>query len=294
MLNGFRENTTDITRLRLTARLEVSRHHADVSGDARGLEELLDETRGLLGATDPLAFRIECALEEMRSRDRSTANSADVWERLQQRACAYLPPHDQTLMRIRSFEAQYIRRRGEDGDVDRGITLYRQELERRARLKGEFAYPTSMTRGNLAYALLARGRPADLREAREILEQEVAHRTTAYGPESDFTGLARGNLGRTLLRLHESGPRNSGGEEDDLPTRALAIADSLKTSRGRRFGRRNNATLSAHLLRAHALLLLGLIDEARTEIRYVRAFVTNRGISIERSWYNELCRRLEA
>ncbi|MGI5243271.1 hypothetical protein [Dactylosporangium sp. CA-139066] len=285
------DDTGDLTRIRFAARFEVDQHHAEQTGELTPLESLVTKAKRHLGPTDYLTFRIECGLEEVRSRRRAAAASADAWDDLYLRASAHLNRLDRVLMRIESFHAQYTRRRG---DIEGGIQLYRDALAKRSEALGENTYDTHMTRGNLAFALLDSGEPAYLDEALAILEAEVSYRTTEYGPESEFACRAAGNLGRALVRRYERDVHDGVAEPDTGSLhRALAIATEQISIRDRRNGRTDAFTSNAHLLRAHALLLLDRRDDARTELKFVAAVVEGRRVPVEQDWLAELTARLE-
>jgi hypothetical protein len=187
-------------------------------------------------------------------------------------------------MNARSLIARYTWLRGGDGDVDRGIELYAQELAARTAMLGPDDYRTRSIRACLATALRDRGTHDDLSRSLAMLREEVAHRSLRYGADHEFAGEARATLASTLLRLGEPA----------LVTEALAIATELADGRRLRFGHHDARTLGAHLLRAHALLLASRRSAAEAEVRYVEAVARTGRDIVDRRWLEYLARAVRS
>jgi hypothetical protein len=185
-------------------------------------------------------------------------------------------------MAIRSFQAQYIRRRGRPEDLDAGVTLYRQEWELRREHLGEDDYRIRITRANLGLAIRERARPGDLEEALRILEAETSDRLGRYRGTHPFTWDVQTVLAQTYVRAAEAS--QDAGRRRDHATKALELARLVAVQRHKRFGWTDAATLRAQLVEAHALLLLGRQDEAVPEIRHVRTAATVRQVALDPGW----------
>lgn len=276
----------------LAARYETLMHRAEASGDISGLEVLHADAVRELDPTHGIVFLVECGIEDIRSRTRPVLRSVKVWDRLRERAAAVLEPDDPTLMTIEGFRARHSRRRGRPEDLDAGVEAYRRNwLQRRGSL-GEDHYRTRTMRANLAIALRERDGEGDLDEALGILREEIAHRTGRYGEPHPFTWIARLVMAQTLVRAAEKA-----AEPDDRhrPAREAAqIADSLVERRRFRFGVTDLSTLRAHLVHAHALLVLGRVAEAIPEIRHVQARARLTRVPLEPGWAESLLARAHA
>jgi hypothetical protein len=257
-------------------------HRTDATGEIELLERLHDRAVRALGATDTVAFLVECALEEIRSLHRTARESVTAWKDLLVRAERALRPADTTLMSIRSYHAQHVRRLGGHDDLDVGVDLYDREWRLRREHLGEDDYRTRITRANLAVALRDRGRGDDLARGLEMLWSEVRHRSGRYGENDPFTWMACSALARTLVRFAEECGDPAAAES--YARQALETAESVVKGRGSRLGRNDAATLRAHLAHAEAQLLVGPREEAIREIRFVRAAARRTGAHLDPGW----------
>jgi hypothetical protein len=267
---------------RLSGRLECLLHRAEQTGRLEALERLHAEAVADPEVSAHVSMFVECGIEALRSRSRPVEDSVPVWDALRARAERALDPADTTLMSIRSFQAQYTRRRGRPEDLDAGIAMYRQEWELRREHLGEDDHRTQMTRANLGLAIRERARPGDLAEALRILEQEMSDRLCRYLGTHPFTWDVQTVLAQTYVRAAEAD--DDPGRCRDHATKGLELARLVAVQRRRRFGWADAATLRAQLVQAHALLLLGRADEAVPEIRHVRTAAGVRQVSLDPGW----------
>ncbi|RKS77157.1 hypothetical protein BZB76_2532 [Actinomadura pelletieri DSM 43383] len=266
----------------LAARYETLMHRAEAAGDVSGLETLQADAERELGPTHRIVFLVECGIEDIRSQTRPVLHSVQVWNRLSERAAAVLSPDDPTLMTIEGFKARHGRRRGRPEDLDAGVEAYRRNWLRRREGLGEDHYRTRTMHANLAVALRERDGEGDLDEALGILREEIAHRTERYGELHPFTWIARLVMAQTLVRAAEKAVRPD--ERHRYAWEAARVAELLIGRRRFRFGVADLSTLRAHLVHAHALLMLGRADEAIPEIRHVRARAMLTRVPLEPGW----------
>ncbi|MEO3788430.1 hypothetical protein ABGB12_34305 [Actinocorallia sp. B10E7] len=256
------------------------------SGDAAMLEEMFEQARSTPGHSAALIFRIEYELEKIRSRGRPVADSAAVWDDLVRRGAVRLPPDDPAMLTARSLRAQYTRRRGLPGDIDRAIEMYRDEQRLREELFSADDPRTSTARANLALTIRERDRPGDLETARELLEREALFRIDRYGPDRPFTWIANIVFAQTLLLLADRADTDT---RRDLARQAADLTRQMLQSRRRRYGDGHRSTLRAQIVYAHALLLLGQAEDAVAELREVQA-VEGRGM-LDPGWSDYLLAR---
>lgn len=268
------------------AELHTVAAYAADSGDPTTLEEMFDQARSRPGIPAALIFRIECELEKIRSRGRPVADSATVWADLARRGAVRLPPGDPAMLTARSLRAQYTRRRGLPGDIDRAIEMYQDEQRLREELFSADDPRVSTARANLALTIRERDRPGDLETAWKLLEREVLFRIDRYGPERPFTWIANIVLAQTLLLLAD---RADSGARRDLAEQAADLTLQMLRSRRRRYGDGHRSTLRAQVVHAHALLLLGRADEAVTELQEVQAAEVHG--TLEPGWSDYLLAR---
>jgi hypothetical protein len=267
---------------RLSGRLQCLLHRAEQTGRLDALEELHAEAVADPEVSPHVSLFVECCLEGLRSRSRPVDDSVAVWDALRERAGRHLGPADTTLMSIRSFQAQYTRRRGRPADLDAGVALYREEWELRRAHLGADDYRTRITRANLGLAIRERARPGDLDEALRILETETGDRLARYSGTHPFTWDVQTVLAQTCVRVAEA--TGDPGERRRHATRGLELARLVAGQRRRRFGWADAATLRAQLVAAHALLLLGRAAEAVPEIRHVRTAAGVRRVALDPGW----------
>lgn len=275
----------------LRAELWTVMAHAAETGDLQALERLRATVAGLEPRVHPsLELLIECDLEALRSRSRAVAASVRVWEDLTRRAANTLAGDDPTLLSIRSLYAQYVRRRGEPGDLERGVRMYHEEWARRLDLLGEDDSRTGVAHANYALALRERGGADDLATALKLLKTEALRRIERYGAAHPFTWKAQVVLAQTQVRAAEGSPEPVGRKQ--FAEEAAATAKALLDSRRRRYGFSDRSTLNAHLVHAQALLVLGRTDEAVPEIRTVQQAGRRRpGTGLDPGWAELLLAR---
>jgi hypothetical protein len=248
----------------LRGQLQTFRHHAASSGETRHVERLHAIALEAFGQADKITLMLECALEEIRSNERTVTASAAAWQALEDRA-GVLGEDDPTLMRIRAFRVRFVRLRGGGrGDTDRGVAGYYAEWQRRLGVLGPDHYRTSVARANLAVALRERCRDSDLDQACEILREEVERRGRIFGADDPFTSSAELVLAQTLVRVTEVDGDVSCAEA------AREILSRLVVARFLRYGMADVATLRAQLVHAHAMLVLGQTSAALSGISHVR------------------------
>jgi hypothetical protein len=270
---------------RLAARLECLLYQAERTRDLTALSALHAEVLGD-GDRSPvyrrLALSVECAIEVLRSEARPVADSVPIWDALRAQAETVMEPDDAVLMSIRSFQAQYTRRRGRPEDLDAGCRMYEEELALRRRYLGEDDYRTRITRANWALALRDRGEEGDVSQAVRILEEEMEHRLNHYGGAHPFTWEVQTVLAQTTLRAG-----TSSGDPSVRRHRAAGALDLIRpvaTHRLKRFGWTDAATLRAQLVEANVLLELGEAGEAVAEIRHVRTAADVAGAPLDSGW----------
>ncbi|MBL7497451.1 hypothetical protein I6A81_14540, partial [Frankia sp. CN7] len=213
---------------RLRGRIQTMLTYADATADPRPLVGLLREVTAAVGPASPLALLVEYRVEELRSRARSVADSAAVWDALHARAEAALEPRDTTLMSIKALHARYTRLSSGPADRDEAVATYEVEWRRRLAILGAQAHRTSTAHANLAVALRDRGRQDDLRRACRIARAELALRRTVWGADHAFTWIARVILAQTLLRIVERfAPGPDGAGPAAGPATASAHLDAL-------------------------------------------------------------------
>jgi hypothetical protein len=188
---------------RLRGRTQTMLTYAELAADAHPLAALLEEIAEALGPESPLALLVEYRLEELRSRTRSVAESARVWDDLHARADASLDPRDTTLMSIKALHARFARLSGGPTDRDTAVQSYEVEWRRRLAILGARAHQTSTAHANLATALRERGGADDLRRACLIARREIAVRLDAWGEDHAFTWIAQAILAQCLLKAAE-------------------------------------------------------------------------------------------
>ncbi|MBL7490612.1 hypothetical protein I6A60_37730 [Frankia sp. AgB1.9] len=205
------EDSGESTR-RLRGRVQTMLTYADQAADPRPLVGLLEEVSDRLGADSPLALLVEYTVEELRSRTRSVAESARVWDDLHVRADSSLDRRDTTLMSIKALHARYVRLSGDPVDRDAAVQSYEVEWRRRLAILGARAHRTSTAHANLATALRERGTSDDLRRACVIARQEISVRLAVWGPEHSFTWIPQIILAQCLLKAAERAvPRQAAG-----------------------------------------------------------------------------------
>jgi hypothetical protein len=264
------------TEVRVLAEARTVLVYAAETGDYKPLVELARDAarNGEIGHSVRLS--IECDLQALASRSRPVAKSVPIWEDMAGRAAALLPEDDPTLMSIRSMYAQYVRRRSETGDEERGVQMYRDELIRRIEHFGQDDPRTGIARTNLAIALRERGRPGDVDHALRILEEETLGRMGRHGAGHPFTWRAQIILALTKVRAAERAADEE--ERGQHALQALDITHALLDARRRRYGGSDRSTLNARLVHAQALVVLGRIAEAVAEIGEVRGISRRPGM----------------
>lgn len=217
---------------RLRGRVQMVLTHAELTTDPRPLALLLDEVAEALGPDSSLALLVEYGVEELRSRNRSVAASARVWDDLHVRADAALDRRDTTLMSIKALHARYARLSGDEVDRDAAVDGYEVEWRRRLAMLGPREHRTSTAHANLATALRERGTPDDLRRSCLIARQEIAVRLAAWGQENSFTWIPQIILAQCLLKVAERAcPPQEGATEPGEAGTAPA-ADSPTSAGG--------------------------------------------------------------
>lgn len=282
-----RMNETEAT---LRAELRTVLARAEETGDLDRLEELQRIVAAERGKINPsVELQLECDLEALRSRHRPVAESVLRWERLAWRARQVLPGDDPAQLRIRSFHARYVRRRGRPGDQDEGVRMYRKEWDRRRALFDDDDPRTGVARANYALALRERGAADDLERALQLLEDETLLRLDRYGSAHPFTWKAQVVLAQTQIRAAEGS--DDPAERERRAQEAMEIAEALLHSRRRRYGVSDQSTLHAHLVHAQALLLLGQADHAVREIHGVRQTACRPSVTLDPGWVELLLAR---
>lgn len=272
------------------AELHTILPHASETGEFGPLDDLHRRVAGQDGIGLSARLRIECELEAQRSRTREVAASVRVWENLTRRAAAAgLPATDPTFMSIRSYRAQYIRRRGGPGDRARGAALYEEEYRLRHAALGSDDPRTATAHANLALALRDRGEPGDLALARSMLEKETLNRIRIHGANHPFSWIAQVIFAQTLVRMAEAEKDES--ERRGLAQEAADVTHALLNSRRRRYGDSDGSTLRAHLVHAHALLVLGQEESAIRELRAVQAAERRSAADLDPGWTDLLLAR---
>lgn len=267
--------TRNEAEIRLLAEVRTVLAHAAETGDCARLLELARESRSpKIGHSVRLS--IECDLQALVSRSRAVAESVPLWRSLENKAAAFLPEDDPVLMSIRSMHAQYVRRRGEPGDDERGVQMYQDEWTRRVEQLGPDDPRTGIARTNHALALRERGSPGDVDRALSILEKETTRRQNRYGSGHPFTWRAQIVLAQTKVRAAERATDK--GKRERHAREALDIAQALLDARRRRYGGSDRSTLNARLVQAQALVVLGRTPEAVAELRAVRRIPRRPGM----------------
>jgi hypothetical protein len=272
------------------AELHTILPYASDTGDLGPLEDLHQRVARKDDVGPSTAFRVECELEAQRSQSREVAISAQVWADMAGRAGeAGLLAIDPTYMSIRSYHAQYVRRRGGPGDRARGAAMYEEEYRLRCAALGPDDPRTATAHANLALALRDRGEPGDLARARAMLEEETLNRFRIYGANHPFSWIAQVIFAQTLVRMAEvADDRN---ERRDLAQEAADVAHALLDSRRRRYGDSDGSTLRAHVVHAHALLVLGRKESAINELRTVQLAENSSVGDIDPGWTDLLLAR---
>ncbi|TDB81654.1 hypothetical protein E1264_32465 [Actinomadura sp. KC216] len=266
----------DESEVQLLAEFRTVLAYAAETNDYKRLLELAQHASQDTGISHSVRLSIECDFQALASRSRLVAKSVPIWDDLARRAESLLPADDPTLMSIRSMHAQYVRRRGEPGDAERGVRMYRDELELRAEHLGDDHPRTCVARTNLALALRERGGSGDVDQALRILQEETLRRLDRYGAGHPFTWRAQIVFAQTMVRAAERAEDER--ERESHAREALALAHSLLEARRRRYGGSDKSTLNARLVHAQALLVLGETAEAVAELRDVRRIPRRPGM----------------
>ena len=272
------------------AELHTILPHTSETGELGPLEDLHRRVAGHDEIDLSVRLRIECELEAQRSRIREVAASVQTWEDLIHRATAAgLPAADPAFMSIRSYRAQYIRRRGGPGDRALGAAMYEVEYRLRYGALGPDDPQTATAHANLALALRDRGESGDLALARSMLEKETLNRIRIHGANHPFSWIAQVIFAQTLVRTAEVEKDES--ERHGLAQEAADVTRALLDSRRRRYGDSDGSTLRAHLVHAHALLILGREASAIRELRAVQAAEGQSAGDVDPGWSDLLLAR---
>ena len=258
------------------AQLETMLHDAESTGRPEGLQRLHDSALSSAEVRPHVTLLVECALQELRSRSRSAVESAAVWEELQARADTALPGDDSTALRIRAQRTRSVRRCGRAADLGSAVWLALADWMCADGLFGPDDFRTATARQQLAISLCDRALGDDLLRARRMLAEEVRSRTECLGSEHPFTWTAQHDLAWVLVRLAEGS-----SQPDQGAIAAEQLSQRVAASRGERFGAGDVGALSAQLLHAHALILLGRSVTAADEIRYVLAVARRALVPLE-------------
>ena len=194
-------------------------------------------------------------------------------------------------MAIRSRHAQYTGRSGGPADLDEAVRLCREEWHRCRDGLGADHYWSQSAAADLATALRERGGTEDLVESLRILRGQISQRHHQYGGDHPFTCTAKAALAHTLVSLAEL---DGGAEAARYATEAAEITGMLADLRRDYLGRDDAASLRAHLIHAHAQILLGDPRGAIREIRYVKAVARRTGICPGEGWADSLIAKAEA
>jgi hypothetical protein len=143
-------------------------------------------------------------------------------------------------------------------------------------LFGPDDFRTAVARQQLAVALCDRALGDDLLRARRMLEEEARSRAEGHGSWHPFTWTAEHDLACVLVRLAEGS-----SQPDRGAGRAEQLAQRVAVRRAERFGASDVGALSAQLLHAHALILLGRSVQAADEIRCVLAVARRALVPLE-------------
>jgi hypothetical protein len=272
------------------AELHTILPYASDTGDLGPLEDLHQKITCRDDVGPSTRFRVECELEAQRSQSREVAISSRVWANMAHRAAgAGLSAIDPTHMSIRSYHAQYVRRRGGPGDRARGTAMYEEEYRFRCAALGPDDPRTATAHANLALALRERDEPGDLALARAMLEKETLNRFRIYGANHPFSWIAQVIFAQTLVRMAEVAEDES--ERRDLAQEAADVAHALLDSRRRRYGDSHGSTLRAHLVHAHALLVLGRKESAIKELHAVQVAENSSAGNVDPGWTDLLLAR---
>jgi hypothetical protein len=251
--------TPSPAQARLKAASIVLKRSAVEKGDLAisALEELARRTAKELGQDDPVTLEIRLRLEESVALTRPAQDSIEAFRHLQARCESSLGDAHPVAVSARSDHALYLRKAGK---VDEGIELYRDELVKQVESFGEKAYPTCLSRLNLAVALRDRGTNSDSAEAEMLIDQEVRIRKEEFGEEHAFTWVAYNSKANLLLDLAE---RSTDPETVmALARKAYELADMVARRRRARLGSRHPSTLRAWRAEARALIQLGESERA--------------------------------
>jgi len=231
---------------RLRGRVQMVLTCSDMAPDPKPLVDLHLMVCDQLGPTSSLALLVEYNLEELRSRSRSVAESARVWEELHARADAVLDGRDTTLMSIKALHARYVRLSGGPADRDAAVQSYEVEWRRRLAMLGAMAHRTSTAHANFAIALRDHGGWENLRRACRIAREEVAVRQEVWGTDHSFTWIAQAILAQTLLRAAERaypvGPGEVFAVDRSSTTALAAMSDTSSAAEGADSVRRGGAS----------------------------------------------------
>jgi tetratricopeptide (TPR) repeat protein len=209
-----------------------------------------------------LAVHMHCA-------ELKLADHATVWTNLEAYFAQVLPASDPALVRLREIACN---EQVNTGQVPPGIIEdLTAILDFHREHTGDDSYLTGLSRANVSVAYLRSG---DLARSTTLISAEAQARADRYGPDHPVTLVARSLLARSLLLQAEA--TQDQAERLRLARHALSLITGVRASRDRMYGiAAPNATRSRRY-EAHALLLLGELDRARSCLEHALAFDRTR------------------
>jgi tetratricopeptide (TPR) repeat protein len=191
-----------------------------------------------------------------------------TWSRLESFFARQLAPSAPQFIRLREVVAQ---QRQEVGCAPPDVEGLREILELEREAHGDDSYLAGLARANLADAYRQSG---DFALAAGLLSDEAAARESRYGRDHPITLVALSMT--TRLLLHQADATDDTVVRHELARRALSLVIDVRAARDRLYGiTAPNATISRRY-EAHALLLLGELDQAQVCLEHTLTFVKAR------------------